>query len=525
MNQSLISVAKESKSWPFEEAKKVLKRLEKSGSNKAVFETGYGASGLPHIGTFGEVARTSMVRHALKVLDESIHSDLICFSDDMDALRKVPNNIPNPNILEENLEKPLSSIPDPYDKFSSYAEYNNNLLKEFLNRYGFEYKFASASEYYKSGKFDKTLRKVLENYDEILQIILPTIGKERQKTYSPFLPICPETGEVLMASVIDRDIKSNTIVYKNPHSNKEEEISILGGKCKLQWKADWAMRWVALSVDYEMAGKDLIESVSLSGKICKAIGGFAPVGFNYELFFDEKGEKISKSKGNGISIEDWLKFASKESLLLYMYQNPRKAKRLTFDVIPKAVDEYQSFSEKFPSQELKEKINNPVFHINEGDPKIIESPVTFSLILNLVSASQSDSREVIWGFLKEYFDDISNESREYIDELVGFALEFYKIFVLPTKKYKKPNSSEINYLAILKDKLSSMKDEKDPEKIQTVIYEIGKESEYDSLKEWFSVLYEILLGQTQGPRLGSFIILYGVTETIDLIDKAIKGEL
>ena len=328
-----------------------------------------------------------------------------------------------------------------------------------------------------------------------------------------------------MASVIDRDIKSNTIVYKNPYSNKEEEISILGGKCKLQWKADWAMRWVALSVDYEMAGKDLIESVSLSGKICKAIGGFAPVGFNYELFFDEKGEKISKSKGNGISIEDWLKFASKESLLLYMYQNPRKAKRLTFDVIPKAVDEYQSFSEKFPSQELKEKINNPVFHINEGDPKIIESPVTFSLILNLVSASQSDSREVIWGFLKEYFDDISNESREYIDELVGFALEFYKIFVLPTKKYKKPNSSEINYLAILKDKLSSMKDEKDPEKIQTVIYEIGKESEYDSLKEWFSVLYEILLGQTQGPRLGSFIILYGVTETIDLIDKAIKGEL
>ena len=283
------------KSWPFKEAEQIIKRhgglenFKVPSKGHILLETGYGPSGLPHIGTFGEVARTSMVRHALKVLDESIQSDLICFSDDMDALRKVPNNIPNPNILEENLEKPLSSIPDPYDKFSSYAEYNNNLLKEFLNRYGFEYKFASASEYYKSGKFDKTLRKVLENYDEILQIILPTIGKERQKTYSPFLPICPETGEVLMASVIDRDIKSNTIVYKNPHSNKEEEISILGGKCKLQWKADWAMRWVALSVDYEMAGKDLIESVSLSGKICKAIGGFAPVGFNYELFFDEKG--------------------------------------------------------------------------------------------------------------------------------------------------------------------------------------------------------------------------------------------
>ena len=512
--------------WPFVEAKKLLRERKKNIENKGkiILQTGYGPSGLPHIGTFGEVARTSMIVNALNHLSD-LPKEIITFSDDMDGLRKVPENIPNPEKLEENLHKPLTQVPDPFGKFNSFGEHNNEMLKNFLDKFKFEYSFKSSTVLYKSGFFNDTLNLILENYEGIMNIIIPTLGKERQKTYSPFLPICPETGEVLMASVIDRDIKSNTIVYKNPHSNKEEEISILGGKCKLQWKADWAMRWVALSVDYEMAGKDLIESVSLSGKICKAIGGFAPVGFNYELFFDEKGEKISKSKGNGISIEDWLKFASKESLLLYMYQNPRKAKRLTFDVIPKAVDEYQSFSEKFPSQELKEKINNPVFHINEGDPKIIESPVTFSLILNLVSASQSDSREVIWGFLKEYFDDISNESREYIDGLVGFALEFYKIFVLPTKKYKKPNSSEINYLTILKDKLSLMKDEKDPEKIQTVIYEIGKESEYDSLKEWFSVLYEILLGQTQGPRLGSFIILYGVTETIDLIDKAIKGEL
>ena len=525
MNQSLISVAKESKSWPFEEARKVLKRLDKSGSNVAIFQTGYGASGLPHIGTFGEVARTSMVRHALRVLDESVNSNLICFSDDMDALRKVPDNIPNASVLSENLEKPLSSIPDPYEKFTSFAEHNNNLLQEFLNGFGFEYEFASASEYYKSGKFDETLSKVLENYDEILKIILPTLGEERQKTYSPFLPICPNTGQVLMAKVLDRNLKSNTILYEDPKTEKEIEMSIFGGSCKLQWKADWAMRWIALNVDYEMAGKDLIESVNLSGKICKALGGFAPVGFNYELFFDEKGEKISKSKGNGISIEEWLKFASQESLLLYMYQNPRKAKRLTFDVIPKAVDGYQSFSEKFSSQELKDKVNNPVFHIHYGNPKIIESPVTFSLILNLVSASQADSKEVIWGFLQEYFDDISENSKEYIDQLVTFALEFYKNFVLPTKKYRKPDSSEVKHLEILKERLSLMYEEKDPENIQTIIYDIGKESEYASLKDWFSALYEILLGQAQGPRLGSFIILYGVEETVKLIDKAIKGEL
>ena len=525
MNKSIISVAQESKSWPFEEARKILKRLEKSGSNSAVFETGYGASGLPHIGTFGEVARTSMVRHALKVLDKSIETKLICFSDDMDALRKVPDNIPNSEILSENLEKPLSDIPDPYNKFSSFADHNNNLLKEFLDQFGFEYEFASATDYYKNGNFDETLSKILENYEAIINIILPTIGEERKKTYSPFLPICPETGQVLLAKVLDYNTKEKSILYEHPNTQEEKETSILGGKCKLQWKADWAMRWVALDVDYEMAGKDLIESVTLSGKICKAIGGFAPVGFNYELFFDEKGEKISKSKGNGISIDDWLKFASKESLILYMYQNPRRAKKLTFDVIPKAVDEYQSFSEKYPNQEVKDQLSNPVFHIHDGNPIIIESPVTFSLILNLVSASQASSKEVIWGFIKGYFDDISEEASQYIDQLVVFALEYYKDFVLPTKKYRKPEKQEIEYLETLKENLLEMENETDPEKIQTIIYDIGMNSHFESLKDWFSALYEILLGQTQGPRLGSFIILYGVKEVIDLIDKAIEGKL
>ena len=525
MNKSLISAAQESKSWPFEEARKVIKRLERSGSKIATFETGYGASGLPHIGTFGEVARTSMVRYALSVLDQSIETKLICFSDDMDALRKVPENIPNADILEENLEKPLSSIPDPYNKFKSYADYNNNLLKEFLNQFGFDYEFASATEYYKNGSFDETLYKILDNYEAIMNIILPTIGDERKKTYSPFLPICPDTGKVLLAKVLDCNVNDKAITYEHPITKKEQETSILGGKCKLQWKADWAMRWVALNVDYEMAGKDLIESVNLSGKICKAIGGFAPVGFNYELFFDEKGEKISKSKGNGISIDDWLKFASKESLMLYMYQNPRRAKKLTFDVIPKAVDEYQNFSEKYPQQEIKDQLNNPVFHIHNGYPRTIECPVSFSLILNLVSASQAGSKDIIWGFIHEYFEDLSEEANKYIEQLVNFGLEYYKDFVLPTKKYRKPELDEIECLKELKQKLHPMQNETDPEIIQSIVYEIGMNSHYESLKDWFKALYEILFGQTQGPRLGSFIVLYGVKEFSDLIDKAIDGKL
>ncbi len=524
MNKSLIADATESKSWPFEEARKIIKRLEKNKKD-IVFETGYGPSGLPHIGTFGEVARTSMVRFALKTLDSSIESKIICFSDDMDGLRKVPDNIPNQKVLEDNLEKPLSTIPDPYGKYKSYAEHNNSLLKDFLNQFGFEYEFMSATEQYLSGNFDNTLKDIMQNYDAISNTILPTLGEARRETYSPFLPICEETGRVLMAKVLEIDKEKNTILYQNDRTNKEVETSVLKGKCKLQWKVDWAMRWVSLGVDYEMAGKDLIESVNLSSKICRVLGKVPPEGFNYELFLDQNGEKISKSKGNGITINEWLKYANPESLSLYMYQKPRRAKKLSFDVIPKAVDEYQTFLEKYSSQTVPEQLNNPVFHIHNGQPNSFKVPVSFALILNLVNASQADNKDVLWGFIKGYMGDISEDAEVYINQLLGYALSYFNDFVLPKKSYREASEKEIGYLEELVSRFSKLDKNSEAETIQTIVYDIGKEAEYENLRDWFMALYQILLGQEQGPRFGSFVALYGIDKTCELINRAIKKEL
>ncbi|MDG1152769.1 MAG: lysine--tRNA ligase, partial [Hyphomicrobiales bacterium] len=502
----------------------ILKRFEKNNKD-VVFETGYGPSGLPHIGTFGEVARTSMVRFALNTLDPTIKSKIICFSDDMDGLRKVPENIPNQKTLEENLEKPLSSIPDPYGEFESYAEHNNNLLKDFLDQFGFEYQFMSATEQYLSGNFDNTLKSVLQNYNEILNIILPSLGEARRETYSPFLPICEETGKVLMAKVIEVDKDKSTILYQNYLTNKEVETSILRGKCKLQWKVDWAMRWAALGVDYEMAGKDLIESVNLSGKICRALGYNPPEGFNYELFLDENGEKISKSKGNGITINEWLKYANPESLSLYMYQKPRRAKKLSFDVIPKAVDEYQTFLEKYSSQTASEQLNNPVFHIHNGKPNSYKIPVTFALILNLVNASQADNKDVLWGFIRGYIGEISEDAEIYIGQLLDYALSYFNEFILPTKVYREASDDEMKSLKELVLRFSQLDKGSEAETIQTIVYDVGKEAEYENLRDWFMALYQILLGQEQGPRFGSFVALYGIDKTCELINKAINREL
>ena len=524
MNKSLIADATESKSWPFEEARKIIKRLEKNKKD-IVFETGYGPSGLPHIGTFGEVARTSMVRFALKTLDSSIESKIICFSDDMDGLRKVPDNIPNQKVLEDNLEKPLSTIPDPYGKYKSYAEHNNSLLKDFLNQFGFEYEFMSATEQYLSGNFDNTLKDIMQNYDAISNTILPTLGQARRETYSPFLPICEETGKVLMAKVLEIDKEKNTILYQNDRTNNEVETSVLKGKCKLQWKVDWAMRWVSLGVDYEMAGKDLIESVNLSSKICRVLGRVPPEGFNYELFLDQNGEKISKSKGNGITINEWLKYANPESLSLYMYQKPRRAKKLSFDVIPKAVDEYQTFLEKYSSQTVPEQLNNPVFHIHNGQPNSFKVPVSFALILNLVNASQADNKDVLWGFIKGYMGDISEDAEVYINQLLGYALSYFNDFVLPKKSYREASEKEIGYLEELVSRFSKLDKNSEAETIQTIVYDIGKEAEYENLRDWFMALYQILLGQEQGPRFGSFVALYGIDKTCELINRAIKKEL
>ncbi|MGC6472963.1 MAG: lysine--tRNA ligase [Parvibaculales bacterium] len=520
---ALTHTAHESKAWPFEQARNLLARVRKSGQISVVFETGYGPSGLPHIGTFGEVARTSMVRQAFRLLAPEMDTRLICFSDDMDGLRKVPDNVPNKELLAQHLEKPLTSVPDPFGTHDSFGAHNNARLQAFLDQFGFDYEFASATDYYRSGRMNETLLAILANYDAVMNIILPTLGEERRKTYSPFLPICPQSGRVLMVPVTGLDLDQGTISYTHPDSGDEMTTPVTDGRCKLQWKADWAMRWTALGVDYEMAGKDLMESVKLSSRICKAIGGTPPEGFTYELFLDENGEKISKSKGNGLTIEEWLTYASPESLSLYMFQSPRKAKRLHFDVIPKNVDEYLTFLDKYSAQEPEQQLANPVWHIHNGTPPEQGLPVSFSLLLNLVSASNADNKDVLWGFIQAYAPDATPETFPMLDQLAAYAVTYFHDFVKPTKAYRPATPVELEALGLLREKLATLPVRSDAETIQTEVYAAGKAFFEDNLRDWFKALYEILLGQSQGPRFGSFVALYGLDKTIAMIDTALDG--
>jgi lysyl-tRNA synthetase class 1 len=532
----------ESKAWPFEEARRLIKRLERlpGGAEKTVlFETGYGPSGLPHIGTFGEVARTTIVRRAFELLtDGKRKTRLICFSDDMDGLRKVPTNVPNQDMLQQHLEEPLTRVPDPFGKYESFAHHNNAMLRDFLDRFGFEYEFFSATDCYKSGMFDATLLKMLAVYDKVMDIILPTLGSERQATYSPFLPVCQRTGRVLQVPMVARDVNAGTVTYIDPDTGEKIETPVTGGRVKCQWKADWAMRWTALGIDYEMAGKDLIDSVTLSSKVCKALGGTPPEGFNYELFLDQNGEKISKSRGNGLTIEDWLTYASPESLSLFMFQKPKSAKKLYFDVIPRAVDEYLQFLSAYPSQAGKQQLDNPVWHIHSGAPPQPELPITFGLLLNLVSVSHANSKDVLWGFLRRYAPGATPENNPILDRLSGYAIRYYEDFVKPTKKFRAPDDVEQSALKSLDAALAALPEDADGDKIQNALLDVGRAIPryQDPAKvspsggpgvklDWFQAIYEILLGQQRGPRLGTFVALYGIPETRTLIGKALSGAL
>jgi lysyl-tRNA synthetase class 1 len=508
--------------WPFVEAKKLLRErklfIEKKG--KIILQTGYGPSGLPHIGTFGEVARTSMMLNALKQLTE-IPAEIITFSDDMDGLRKVPENVPNQKLLENNLHKPLTQVPDPFGKYQSFGEHNNEMLREFLNSFNFNYTFKSSTSLYKSGFFNSTLQLILENYDGIMNIILPTLGKERQKTYCPFLPICPESGHVLEIPVLEIDKDKSKIIFDN--KGKKIEKSILDGSCKLQWKVDWAMRWYALDVDFEMYGKDLIESAILSTKIVKLIGKNNPSGFAYELFLDEKGEKISKSKGNGITIDNWLKYASPESLSLYMYQNPKRAKKLYKEIVPKAVDEYLDFIEKAKKQDELQMLMNPVWHVHNGFIPKEDAIMSFSMLLNLVETSNADSKELLWKFVKKYKKNIEEKNYPIFDSLIGYAIKYFNDVIKSQKKYKIPNKDEKLSIEALIKTLEKCNDQMSPEDIQTLIYSTGKENGYsENLRDWFKLIYEVVFGDENGPRMGFFISFFGVNETKELIIKKIK---
>ena len=547
LSPELVEAARVSPAWPFEEARKLVKRVEASGQKSVLFETGYGPSGLPHIGTFGEVARTSMVRRAFEVMTEGrIATRLLAFSDDLDGLRKVPDNIPNKALVAANLGKPLTQVPDPFGTHSSFGAHNNARLRAFLDAFGFEYEFASSTEYYQSGRFDAALKHMLARYDAVMKIMLPSFREERAATYSPFLPIHPKTGIVMQVALTGYDAQAGTISWTDPDSGEAFTTPVTGGHCKLQWKPDWAMRWYALNVDYEMAGKDLIDSVKLSGAIVRALGGRPPEGFNYELFLDEKGQKISKSKGNGLTIEEWLTYASPESLAQFMFQKPTAAKRLYFDVIPRAVDDYLNFLDAYPRQDWKNRLGNPVWHIHAGDPPQAETlahvgdakgvSVSFSMLLNLAAVANAEDPAVLWGFLRRYARSATPENHPRLDKLVGYAVAYFRDFVKPAKTYRAADEVEREVLLKIDETLGGM-DGASAEEIQSALYDVGRAApRYQDFaakgatperpgvsNDFFNMLYEVLLGEKKGPRFGSFIALYGVAETRKLIEDALNG--
>jgi lysyl-tRNA synthetase, class I len=516
-------LAMNSKAWPFEEARRLLKRYEKAPPEKGfvLFETGYGPSGLPHIGTFGEVLRTTMIRRAFEVISD-IPTRLICFSDDLDGMRKVPGNVPNNEMLYEHLQRPLTSVPDPFGEYESFGHHNNAMLRRFLDTFGFDYEFYSATEFYRSGQFDEVLLRAAERYDDVMKIMLKSLREERQQTYSIFLPIHPETGRVLYVPMKEVNAKDGTITFDD-EEGREWTLPVTGGNVKLQWKPDFGARWAALGVDFEMYGKDHSTNTPIYDGICRVLGGRAPEHFTYELFLDDKGQKISKSSGNGLTIDEWLTYASTESLSYFMYQKPKTAKRMFFDVIPRAMDEYHQQLQAYAGQDTAQRLNNPVFHIHGHDVPVSHMVVTYSMLLNLASVASAHDKDVLWGFIRNYEPDASPETHPDLDAAVGYAVKYYEDFVAPMKQYRLPSDLEREALTDLRDRLAAWDGAADGEVLQGEVFACGRER-FEPMRDWFKALYQVLLGADQGPRFGSFIALYGVTETVALIDKALAGD-
>ena len=525
LDPAFFEAAQTAKAWPFEEARKIVARLQRTGKKEALFETGYGPSGLPHIGTFGEVARTTMVRTAFRMLTrDEVPTRLLCFSDDMDGMRKIPENVPDRAFLEPHLHKPLTSVPDPFGgAYPSFGDHNNAMLRRFLDTFGFNYEFASATQYYKSGVFDAALIRAAERYEQIMAVMLPTLGAERQATYSIFLPISPTTGRVLYVPMKHVDAKAGTVTFDD-EDGTETTLPVTGGHVKLQWKPDFGMRWSALGVDFEMFGKDHQTNAPIYDRICQILGGTPPEHYVYELFLDEIGQKISKSKGNGLTIDEWLAYASPESLALYMFQKPRVAKRLYFDVIPRAVDDYYQHVASYRGQDAALALENPAFHIHSGKVPVLDMPVSFGLLLNLASAANAHEPGVVWSYLSRRLPGTTPQSNPELDRLVGYAVRYFQDEVRPTKKFRTPTDKERAALQDLHDRLAG-REGQSAEELQNLIYEVGKTHGFEPLRDWFGAIYEVLLGAEQGPRFGSFVALYGVPETRRLIADALAGKL
>jgi lysyl-tRNA synthetase, class I len=526
LDPSLYDAAQNARAWPFEEARKLVERLKKTGKQEALFETGYGPSGLPHIGTFGEVARTTMVRTAFRLLTrDEIPTRLLCFSDDMDGMRKIPDNVPSRSFLEPYIQMPLTSVPDPWtNEFTSFGAHNNAMLRRFLDTFGFNYEFASATEYYKSGKFDDVLLRAAERYDDIMKVMLPSLGEERQATYSPFLPISPSSGRVLYVPMKHVDAKAGTITFED-EDGTEVTVPVTGGHAKLQWKPDFGMRWAALGVDYEMFGKDHQTNQGIYDRICAILGGLPPEHYTFELFLDENGQKISKSKGNGLTIDEWLAYAPTESLGLYMFQKPRVAKRLYFDVIPRAVDEYYQHVAAYQTQDAAARLENPAFHVHFGHPPAMEMPISFGLLLNLVSASNAHDTTALWGYISRRVEGATPKTYPELDRLAGYAVRYFNDRIKPTKTFRAPTEKERVALDDLRNQLEPYAGSTNAEELQNLVYEVGKAHQFEPLRDWFGAIYGVLLGAEQGPRFGSFVALYGVNETRKLIADALAGKL
>jgi lysyl-tRNA synthetase, class I len=522
---TLRDAAMNSKAWPFEEARRLLKRYEQAPPAKGhvLFETGYGPSGLPHIGTFGEVARTTMIRRAFEVISD-IPTRLVCFSDDLDGMRKVPDNVPEPASLREHLQRPLTAVPDPFGTHESFGHHNNAMLRRFLDTFGFEYEFISATDFYRSGRFDTVLLRAAERYDDIMAVMLKSLREERQQTYSIFLPIHPETGRVLYVPIRHVDAKDGTVTFDD-ETGREWTLPVTGGQVKLQWKPDFGARWAALDVDFEMYGKDHSTNTPIYDSICEILGGRKPEHFVYELFLDDQGQKISKSKGNGLSIDEWLTYAATESLSYFMYQKPKTAKRLWWDVIPKAVDEYHQQLRAFPSQDVAQQLANPVWHIHAGEPPESRMVVSFAMLLNLAAVAGAQDRTGLWGFIRRYAPEASPETHPDLDAAAGYAVRYFRDFVAPMRQYRLPEPREAAAMRDLASRLAAWEGGCDAEALQSIVFAVGKEHGFEPLRDWFRALYEVLLGASDGPRFGGFIALYGIDETVALIERALAGEL